>query len=118
MSKSINVLIIIFFLFFSMFAPKVSAVNIGLTICEYVASDDKKRLRSFLKQNKLKIRRIFKEIQCNGKNLLEFSVSKASVQTGTMMISKLPKKVVSSNLDIIKTGPQALIDAANNRLGG
>ena len=53
--------------------PKVQAANIAQSVCEYVAADDKKRMRSFLKTNKLKIRNIFSGIQCNGQNLLEFA---------------------------------------------
>ena len=96
--------------------PKAQAADIAQSICEYVAADDKKRMRSFLKTNKLKIRRIFDGIQCNGKNLLEFAASKDSVQTGSLMISKLPKKVVSANLALLQTGSQPLLDAANKRV--
>jgi hypothetical protein len=96
--------------------PKAEAADIATSICQYVASDDKKRMRSFLKTNKLKIRRIFGGIQCNGKNLLEFASTSGSVKTGSLMISKLPKKVVSANLAFLQTGSQPLIDAANARV--
>jgi hypothetical protein len=96
--------------------PKAQAADIATSICEYVATDDKKRMRSFLKTNKLKIRRIFSGIQCNGKNLLEFASTSGSVETGSLMISKLPKKVVSANLAFLQTGSQPLIDAANARV--
>ncbi|PKG81221.1 hypothetical protein CXF85_20950 [Colwellia sp. 75C3] len=96
--------------------PKAQAADIATSICEYVATDDKKRMRSFLKTNKLKIRRIFNGIQCNGKNLLEFASTSGSVKTGSLMISKLPKKVVSANLVFLQTGSQPLIDAANARV--
>ena len=97
-------------------APKAQAANIAQSVCEYVAADDKKRMRYFLKTNKLKIRSIFKGIMCNGKNLLEFAATKGSVKTGTLMINKLPKKVVSANLALIQNGSQPLIDAANARV--
>ena len=96
--------------------PKAQAADIATSICQYVASDDKKRMRSFLKTNKLKIRRVFNGIQCNGKNLLEFASTSGSVKTGSLMISKLPKKVVSANLAFLQTGSQPLIDAANARV--
>lgn len=75
----------------------VSAANIAKQLCEYTAADDKKRLRSFLKTNKLKIRRVFSGIQCNGKNLLEFADSRGSVKIGDLIISKLPKKMVAAS---------------------
>ncbi|WP_281561697.1 DUF3718 domain-containing protein [Thalassomonas sp. RHCl1] len=96
--------------------PQAQAANIAQSICEYVASDDKKRMRSFLKANKLKVRSIFSGIQCNGKNLLEFAAAKGSVKTGSLMIKKLPKKVVSANLAHFQSGSQPLIDAANARV--
>ena len=96
--------------------PQAQASNIAQSICEYVAADDKKRMRSFLKTNKLKIRRIFDGIQCNGKNLLEFASTSGSVKTGSLIIRKLPKKIVSANLAVLQTGSQPLIDAANARV--
>lgn len=96
--------------------PQAQAANVAQSICEYIATDDKKRMRSFLKTNKLKIRRIFNGMQCNGKNLLEFASTQGSVKTGSLMISKLPKKVVSANLVSLQAGSQPLIDAANARV--
>jgi hypothetical protein len=96
--------------------PKAQASNIAQSICEYVAADDKKRMRSFLKMNKLKIRRIFDGIECNGQNLLEFASTSGSVETGSLMISKLPKSVVSANLAVLQTGSKPLIDVANERV--
>ncbi|MEW6992093.1 DUF3718 domain-containing protein [Colwelliaceae bacterium 6441] len=97
-------------------APKAEATNIAKSLCDYVAADDKKRMRSFLKSNKLKIRSVFKSIQCNGKNLLVFAADRGSVDTGSLIISKLPKKIVSANLALLQNGSQPLIDAANERV--
>ena len=95
--------------------PKVQAANIAQSICEYVAADDKKRMRSFLKTNKLKIRNIFDDIQCNGKNLLEFAATRGSIKTGSLIIYKLPKNKVSANLAVIQSG-SPLFDTANARV--
>lgn len=96
--------------------PEAKAANIAQSVCEYVAADDKKRMRSFLKTNKLKIRSIFDGIQCNGKNLLVFAADQGSVETGSLMISKLPKKVVSANLALLQSGSKPLLEAANERV--
>ncbi len=98
--------------------PQAHAANVAQSLCEFVAADDKKRMRKYLKMNKLKIRKVFKDIQCNGKNLLVFASSKGSNATGSLMISKLPKKVVSANLEGLQSGSQPLIDAANKRVSG
>lgn len=95
--------------------PVVHASEIAQSICEYVAADDKNRMRSFLKSNKLKIRTIFNGIQCNGQNLLEFAQTAGSVETGSLMISKLPKKVVSENLALFQSGTP-LFEVANKRI--
>lgn len=95
-------------------APVASASDLAQSLCEYVSVDDKKRLRSFLKSNKLKIRNIFDGVQCNGQNLLEFASSNNAVETGSLMINKLPKKVVEANLATITTGELSTI--ANARV--
>jgi len=82
--------------------PTVHAADTAsLRICEYVSVNDKKRLRSFLKSNKLKIRNIFKNIQCNGQNLLVFAASSNALDVGELMISKLSKKIAADNLDAV-----------------
>lgn len=85
------------------FSPVASASNIAQSLCEYVSADDKKRLRSFLKTNKLKIRKVFDGIQCNGQNLLSFASDHNSVKTGTLMINKLPKAKVEKVLASINS---------------
>ena len=61
--------VFLFVVMVSVMSAPVQA-NVAQALCEYVAVDDKKRLRSFLKTNKLKIRSIFKGVQCNNMNLL------------------------------------------------
>ena len=75
-------------------SPIASASSLAQSLCEYVSVDDKKRFRSYLKNNKLKVRAIFDGVQCNGQNLLEFASNHNAVKTGSMMISKLPKSQV------------------------
>ena len=80
------------------FAPSVQASNVAKNLCEYVSVDNKSKLRTFLKSNKLKIRNVFEGVSCNGKNLLEFAAEKNAIKTGSMIIGKLSKKVVKANL--------------------
>lgn len=117
MNKTVFITVLIWFatMTFSVIPQKVFAANVAQSICEYIAADDKKRMRSFLKTNKLKIRNIFSGIQCNGKNLLEFAVSKNSQQTGKLLISKLPKRVITDLLPILQNNP-TFLEEANNRL--
>lgn len=94
----------------------VQASDLGQSVCEYIAADDKSRLRSFLKTNKLKIRNIFDGLECNGSNLLAFASSQNAVKTGSLIIAKLPKKTVAANLAGITQSD--LTAAAQKRVNG
>ena len=98
------------------FTPVASASNIAQNVCEYVSVDDKKRLRSYLKINKLKIRNIFDGVLCNGQNLLQFASSHNAVKAGSLMINKLPKSTVASVMSTISS--DELSAAAEKRVNG
>lgn len=96
------------------FPHVAKASDLALSLCEYVSVDDKKRLRSFLKSNNLKIRNVFEGVQCNGQNLLEFAGASNAVETGELMINKLPKSTVQASLAAISNSQ--LIEIANKRV--
>lgn len=98
------------------FAPKATAADIALRICEYVAANDKNRLRSYLKQHKLKIRKIFNDITCNNQNLLIFSAANNSLEVGEFIIGKTPAKIVKANLDEITKHSAHLGEEARSRV--
>ena len=99
-------------------APVVHAADtMSLRICEYISVNDNKRLRKFLKQNKLKIRKVFKNIQCNNQNLLEFAANSNSLDVGEYLIGKVSKKMVSENLAAISAKSAHLAAIANKRIG-
>ncbi|PCI59373.1 MAG: hypothetical protein COB35_11605 [Gammaproteobacteria bacterium] len=109
---------LLFILIISTFSytPVSFAANVSLSICEYVAVNDKRRLRSFLKSNKLKIRKIFKGLKCNGKNILIFAADKKSIATGEMIIGKLSKKIIKKNIDELGKYSEELLVAAKKRI--
>ncbi|AZQ84178.1 DUF3718 domain-containing protein [Colwellia sp. Arc7-635] len=98
------------------YSETAQANNVAKSLCEYVSVDDKSRLRSYLKSNKLKIRNIFDAVQCNGQNLVAFAGSSNAIETGTLMLGKLPKSTVEGLLATI-TSPE-LTEAANKRING
>jgi len=98
------------------YTPTVLAANEAQSFCQYVSADDKKRLRSFLKTNKIKIRKVFNSIQCNGQNLLKFASSRSATKTGALMINKLPKKTVKKLMASITHAELAAI--ASKRVNG
>jgi hypothetical protein len=108
---------VILLLMTQLYTPKSLAYNSATDICEYVAADDKKRLRSLLKTQRIKIRSIFGDVACNGQNLLFFAASRNSEEVGEMIIKKLPKKTLSKLIDEL-TGISATLGAlAKERAG-
>lgn len=112
-----NILLMITFaILASTYSEKSQAQNIAKSLCEYVSADDKSRLRSFLKTNKLKIRNIFDDVKCNGQNLVAFAGTNNALKTGELMLAKLPKSRVEDLLTTI-TSPE-LSAAAQKRING
>lgn len=114
MKNLVTVILVTFILLAT--TPKAQANNIAQNLCEFVAADAKSKLRSYLKSQRIKIRRVFDTVECNGQNLLQFAASANANETGAMMIGKLPKSVVSDNLTALaNTGLRA---AAEKRVNG
>lgn len=89
--------------------------NIALRICEYVQANDKGRLRSFLKQNKIKLRNIYDDLKCNGDNLLIFAAKAQALEVGEFVIGKLPSKKVKAEVDNIAKHSAHLAEEAKER---
>jgi len=92
----------------------VNASNLAVDVCNYVAADDKKRLRATLKSNKLKLRSVYKSIRCNQDTLLVFADKRGALLTAEYMVGKLPKSVVIE--EIPKLNNHHLVEAAKNRV--
>lgn len=98
------------------FAPVTKADTMSLRICEYVAANDKNRLRSFLKQNKLKMRKVFKGVKCNDKNLLVFAASNKALEAGEFIIGKISAKEVAKHIGEIGKYSKHLEEEAKERV--
>jgi len=96
-------------------AAPAQADNLTLRICEYVQANDKSRLRSFLKQNKLKVRNIYKGLECNGSNLLIFAAKSKALEVGEFIIGKLPSKTVKAEIDTLAKYSAHLAEEARDR---
>jgi len=91
--------------------------NISQNVCEYIASDDKKRLRALLKTNRLKIRGIFKDVLCNDMNILIFAAKRNANQVGSLIIKKLPKSVLKEQIADLEAASADLATKAKERAG-
>lgn len=82
-------------------APSVSANDrLAVNICEYIAADDKNRLRKTLRDARIKIRDVSDDIKCNGNNLVRHAVASNSVDTGEYIIKSLPKSQLEDGADL------------------
>ena len=99
-----------------MFIPQSHSANIAGNICDYVAIDDKGRLRKLLKSNRLKLRKVFKDVTCDGSNILIFAAKQNANEIGQLLIKKLPKGVIKKELEsLIELSPQ-LAEVAKVRI--
>ena len=99
----------------SLLVSAPAKADLSLRVCEYVQANDKNRLRSFLKANKLKIRKIYKGLLCNGSSLLVFAAKSQALEVGEFMIGKLPAKVVQAEIPEITKHSAHLAEEAKER---
>ncbi len=85
-----------------LFATTASANTdqLAVSICEYIAADDKTRLRKTLKDARLKIRDINDSVQCNGNNLLCHALVSGANDAGEFIIKSLPKSSLEDGADL------------------
>ena len=98
------------------FTPSASADEMSLRICEYVAANDKDRLRSYLKKNNLKVRSIFSSLKCNNKNLLVFSASSTALEVGEFILGQIPVSEVEESLAQVAEHSKHLEAEARKRI--
>ncbi|OKY27485.1 DUF3718 domain-containing protein [Thalassotalea sp. PP2-459] len=85
-------------------------------ICEYVAANDKNRLRTYMRAQKIKVRSIFDNMKCNGDNLLIFAAKNNALAAGEFIIGKIPAKKVSANIDALSAHSAHLTAEAKERV--
>jgi len=111
-----NIFIISIVIISSLYIPKSYGFNVAQNICEYVAVDDKGRLRKLLKSNRLKLRKVFHDVSCDNDNILIFAAKKKADEIGQLLIKKLPKSVISSNLENLASLSPPLAEIAKARI--
>ncbi|MDB2356447.1 MULTISPECIES: DUF3718 domain-containing protein [unclassified Pseudoalteromonas] len=107
---------------FAFSAPAKANDQLAVSICEYIAADDKNRLRSKLKSSRVKIRNVYDAIQCNGNNLVRHAIASNAVDAGEYVVKNLSKSSLADGADIAWAesnghGGSALIAAIKDRAG-
>ena len=94
-----------------------------VSICNFVAADDKNRLRKKLRSSKVKLRNIYDGVTCDGLNLLQFAMKKKANNVGEYIVKRLPTSKLSNGQDLNWAndngfGGSAIVDAIKERAGG
>lgn len=81
----------------AIFAPTTAQANdqLASSICSYIETDNKSRLRKVLKENKVRIRNIHESIVCGGQPMLRFAITKDAQSVGTFIVSKISASALS-----------------------
>jgi len=77
------------------YVPQVEAGNVAQSICGYVQSDHKSRLRDQLRANKIKLKRIYSGLTCNNSSLLRFAMLNDADNAGAFIAKRLSVKLLS-----------------------
>ena len=71
-----------------------------------------------LKSSRLKLRSVFKDVSCDNSNILVFAAKNNANEIGELLIKKLPKGVIESELDNLSTLSTLLAELAKARVNG
>lgn len=107
---------------FAYTAPAQADDQLAISICEYIAADDKNRLRSKLKSSRVKIRNIYDAVLCNGNNLLRHAIESNAIDAGEYVVKNLSKSSLEDGAVIAWAesnghGGSALIPVIKDRAG-
>ena len=74
--------------------------QLALSMCEYIAADDKNRIRKTLRTARIKMRNIYDAIQCNGNSLLRHAIASNATDAGEYIVKSIPKSALEDGSDI------------------
>ncbi|WP_372770206.1 DUF3718 domain-containing protein [Pseudoalteromonas sp.] len=74
--------------------------QLAASLCDYVAADDKSRIRKTLKDTRVKLRNIYAGISCGGNNLIRHAIANGANGTGEYIVKQLPKSDLAAGGDV------------------
>ena len=80
-----------------------------VSLCEFTKADDKNRIRKLLSDNKVNVRKIYDNVQCNKESLIKFAMRSDAYEVGAFFVKQMPAKA------LVEEGLEAWADA--NGLG-
>lgn len=87
---------------FVAFTSPVALANEQLvaSMCDYVAANDKNRLRKVLSDRRLRLRSVYSGVYCDGNSLIRFAFINKADDVGEFMVKQLPASDVADSGDI------------------
>lgn len=97
--------------------------QIALLICNNIKGNDKYRLRKLLKENRLKVKKIYGAVQCDGLSMIRYSIKNNATAVGVFLVKRVPGSIIASNKDIAWATENGFADneitaAMKKRVGG
>jgi hypothetical protein len=74
--------------------------QLAASMCDYVAADDKNRLRKVLSDYRLRLRNIYDGVVCNGQSLIRHSFTSNAADVGEFIAKQLPGSAIVDSGDI------------------
>jgi hypothetical protein len=100
LKKIVKPLLVIVPLVFSVSASSSEIETALANICEIVKTDDKGELRKKMKNVRsnfnLQLRDYYNGISCSGNSLIKLAILNNSVEAGTLLVKKMPKKLLAA----------------------
>jgi hypothetical protein len=100
LKKIVKPLLVIVPLVFSVSASSSEIETALANICEIVKTDDKGELRKKMKNVRsnfnLQLRDYYNGITCSGNSLIKLAILNNSVEAGTLLVKKMPKKLLAA----------------------
>ncbi|OBP16679.1 hypothetical protein A5320_04635 [Rheinheimera sp. SA_1] len=67
-----------------------------VSLCEYTKADDKNRIRKLLSDNKVNVRKIYDNVQCNKESLIKFAMRSDAYEVGSFFVKQMPAKALTA----------------------
>lgn len=74
--------------------------QLAASMCDYVAADDKNRLRKVLSDYRLRLRNVYDGVVCNGDSLIRHAFKNNAADVGEFIAKQLPAAAIVSSGDI------------------
>lgn len=94
-----------------------------LLICNNIKGNDKYRLRKLLKENRLKIKKIYTAIKCDGLSMIQYALQNNAVEIGVFIVKRAPSSLIKKSNDLAWATDNGFADheitaAIKKRIGG